>query len=495
MVIIRKLKKILPITPIILAILLFPLSQLLQDIPYDFGWTLRSLGLVFNILLIGGFLLYSRGHKRPFSYDNLYIVLLFASFFLRLSYSYSSGIFTRQHDIGSIDLSDSGHYAYILRLFTNGVLPDSNNYQFYHPPFYHALSAGWLRVVALIFPGLPIRDLFETLPILSVIIGYLITYVAYLFTKLKPIYAKQGLPFFLLVAYHPIFILLSGRHNNDNLSVFFILLTIYFFMRWRERGKLGNVIGLALSIGLGMMTKLTVAVITPVIGAYMVFDFVKAIKTKETQSPRSWKKQIWQLMVFALIVIPLGLWYPLRNYLQFDQPLGYVFTITNNQLATGSYSIWQRFFIVDFNGLYHSLYARVGHDYNIWFYLIKTSVFGEFSYWGGHIFSALLLIVNFGLTAILAFVFFASLHRVIQRRATYEPLLIGYTLIMFVAYILFNLQYPFGPTMDFRYLIPIIFNSGLILMYRDENQPLFKITQAGIIALCGLSVMFFTFLY
>jgi len=487
-----KLKKWLPLFLIMFAIGFFPLANLLSRIPYDYGWTLRSIGLIANIAIFVFYLWHSKRQGRH-DLELLYQLILLGAFFIRMSYAYSTNIFLRQHDVGRIALDDSGHYAYILQLFTNGKLPTTNHYQFYHPPLYHALSALWLRGVSLILPGLAIEALFDTLPIVSLIIGYLVVYVAYLIVKLKPEYHRNGLPFMLLVAFHPIFILLSGRHNNDNLSILFILLTVYFFLRFREKGKIGNAVGLGLAIGLGMMTKLTVAVITPVIAGYMIYDFVKSIVAKDAVRP--WPRRLLELGIFALIVFPLGLWYPIRNYLEFGQPLGYVFLISNPNLSTAQYSFFQRFLILDLNGLVNSLYANAGADYSIWFYILKTSIFGEFAYWGAHVFSLSLFIINVALSTVLVIVFYKRFAVLFKRKDEYNELLIGYTLVLFLAYILFNLRYPFGPTMDFRYLIPIVFNIGLLLLSEKRGTALYRLSEAGIIALSALSVMFFTFLY
>ena len=78
----------------------------------------------------------------------------------------------------------------------------------------------------------------------------------------------QGLGLFLptlLIAFHPAIILLSGSLNNDALSLFLQVTTLYFTIVWYQKPSMGRVIGIAISIGCSMMAKVSGFLIAPAI--------------------------------------------------------------------------------------------------------------------------------------------------------------------------------------------------------------------------------------
>ena len=128
----------------------------------------------------------------------------------------------------------------------------------------------------------------------------------------------QGLGLFLptlLIAFHPAIILLSGSLNNDALSLFLQVTTLYFTIVWYQKPSMGRVIGIAISIGCSMMAKVSGFLIAPAI-ALVFLD--RWICEKEC-----FKKYLGQFFVFGLISLPLGLWYPIRNFVKFKVPFNY----------------------------------------------------------------------------------------------------------------------------------------------------------------------------
>ena len=51
-----------------------------------------------------------------------------------------------QHDVES--LQSSGHLSYIYTIF-NGALPQTNDWQFSHPPLHHIISALFVKLSTL----------------------------------------------------------------------------------------------------------------------------------------------------------------------------------------------------------------------------------------------------------------------------------------------------------------------------------------------------------
>ena len=480
-----------PLFILFITILFFPISEILKIIPLDFGWSLRSFGLLGNLMIGWMMLRYIHRSKDTLSWDKIFSFLLWGGFFLRLSYAFSTGIFLRQHDVSGIGLNENGHYGYILQWVINLSLPTTNAYQFYHPPLFHILSGTLIQIFQILKPEQTYEYYFSGLAILSVTISFATLYVSKKLMGILSLNNAKGLPLMVLLTYHPILILLSGRHNNDGLSYFFIILTLYFFIRWWKKGfhRL-DLIGLAFSIGLGMMTKMTVVMVAPIIGVLMLIHSFKMIKSKTPI-----RGLIMDYIIFALIVFPLGLWYPLRNAILFDQPLNYVFEIPNMQLSVADIPFVQRFFPFDIGAFWERIYANAGQDYNIWVYLIKTSIFGEFSYWGAHLISIMMLMINTGLVLLSILLVGHRLMQWIKKPDSMLGLLFGYLFPLFVAYILFNLRYPFGPTMDFRYLIPSIVIIGYLAVTTVEKLWYRRALVSLFYSISIISVLFFTFLF
>jgi 4-amino-4-deoxy-L-arabinose transferase-like glycosyltransferase len=367
------------------------------------------------------------------------------------------------------------------------ALPNDNGYQFYHPPFYHLISALWLLLIEGMFPEISLTALFDFLAVLSLIISYATLKTVYSFIQELKLGFKETLIFLLLAAYHPIFILLSGRHNNDPLSYFFVALIILYFIRWWQTKKSSNLYWLGLVIALGMLTKISVAMITPVIGLMMLYRLWKDSGER--------KKTLRTYFVFMLIVAPLGLSFVLRNYLLFNQSPTFVWEITNQALSTADKMWYERFLPFDLTSIFARLYPSVDNDYNLWVYLVKTSLFGEFSYWGGHIYAVILLTMNIFFIFLSVFIALSYLWFQLKKWQGLDTLFIGYGALLILSYAIFNVRYPFGPTMDFRYLVSWIW----IIAYLFVQHPIIKSYLHRllnfIIIFSLTSVLFITFLF
>ena len=120
-----------------------------------------------------------------------------------------------------------------------------------------------------------------------------------------------------MIAFHPSFILFSGSINNDVLSVAFLLGAVLWTLKWYEKQTWEGILKIALYMGLGMMTKLSVALAAFPIGAVFLVVLVRRCKAK------NWRI-FGQYGAFLGICAPLGLWYPIRNLVRFGVPLNYV---------------------------------------------------------------------------------------------------------------------------------------------------------------------------
>ena len=114
-----------------------------------------------------------------------------------------------------------------------------------------------------------------------------------------------------VLSFTPVFWLTGGRLGEDALTFFFMTAVILGTVEWEKQPDWKHTILLAVLYGCGMMTKISLAF--PAF--YTAYIFWKNRKSS---------RFIPKMAVFAVFALPLGLWYSVRNFVLFGQPLGYV---------------------------------------------------------------------------------------------------------------------------------------------------------------------------
>lgn len=246
-----------------------------------------------------------------------------------------------------------------------------------------------------------------------------------------------------------------------------MVLALYFTLCWHKNGGMKYIIYMALAIGFGMMTKINVAIIAFVAGPVMLYHLYTCIKSGDAKRI---KNIIFQFAVFAIICFPCGLWYPIRNYILFDQPLNYVHELGKGSFVyTGDASWilrWVKFPLLNFMNV---PYMNMDNDTNVFMALIKTGVHGEFSYdelssyfAGGYDYIHFILL----LFSAFAIGFVMIKYKDMDRTGKYGSFLVW--LVVGVSYVQFNINYPFSCTADFRYVLLGQMAAALFISYFME---------------------------
>ncbi len=443
--------------------------------------------------MYGGWLAY-KGRLTP---EKAVFMLLFSGIVMRTGYTIYTHAFTRVYDIGMNNDTGTGHWGYLNHIM-KGELPPSNEYQFYQPPFYYILSSVFIRIAMLIRHNNVWSDFMyvaQTVSCTASCVG-LVMFVG-IMDKFKIDKRVQMIPA-ALTAFYPVHILSAGRLNNDSTVFMFMVLSLYFTLLWAKDQKPGYIIGIALSIGFGMMTKINCGITALITGPVMLYCLWRRIKER-----KGVKELIVQLAVFAVIVFPLGLWYPIRNYILFDQPLNFVHILgENSHVYTGDASWAARWLIIPFADFIKTPYMNMGTDTSIWMTVIKTGVHGEFSYddmsaflgWSIEYVHTLLLIIN-----IIAVAFIMIKDRETDIGVKYSCFAVW--CIMTVSFIFFNISYPYSCSADFRYILIWQLASAVFIGYftdiclrRRKNvkyKYCFNCCIAVTVCFCVMSIMHF----
>ena len=514
-------------------------------------------GFVLLALLVIGVLLLAIFKKLNWKWMMLAVFVL--AVLIRVIYTnITDNIFTRQYDVWSNNYM--GHYAITMHIYREGTLPDlkgtiENSYQMYHPKYAHYIFALVMHINSLFFGRQSDSfTLYESIRIFTCALSIIQVYVSYLIMKelFKNKWAILGGTLFISVS--PLLIRNAAGSNNDTLLYFFLFLSILFAIRFFKHNGWVNIVGAALSIGLAMGSKLSGALIAIPIGVLFIYKFVLTCMNKN-------KKDISGLItyyvIFLLICAPIGLFWPIYNKNMYDQPLTFVWHKLNESLRIPSeYSYSQKYLFFSFDTMFTNIYhggwnTQSFVDYNTWTDLMKSSIFGEYSFaksvslyavglyainyviligiailWGyliiknllqkrweysillvmpllvlymfifsGNMKNSVLYLIFTIIVALLALgglVFLGIKYKFLIEKKAYVFFMLIF-LVFLISYFTFQLQYEYTCTHDFRYvgmfLLCFAFVIGSII---EKAQKEMRIV---VFSLLGLYSLFSTFLY
>ncbi len=373
--------------------------------------------------------------------------------FLKLAYVLYTPVWCRQHDFIDFGATE-GHAAYMEYILSHKALPDFDPrevWAFFQPPLHHIISACWMWINIRL--GVAENHMRKNVQILPLFYMCALMIFVYLITRELNMRKEAVLVTMLLTSFHPVCILMSGSLNNDALSVLLTVMAVYFAILWYMYPTTGKIIMLAAAIGSAMMAKLSSALVAPGIGAMMIYKMVKDTNgLKEKPKVISY---ILELIPFALIVFPLGLWWPVRNKLMFDMPVGYIPAVGED---VGGISMLYRLFDVRTASpfLYMKSNGYQYNEYNLILATIKSSLFGEGAFEN---ISPVLTIAAWILLALCVIIIVLSFAALIRTCFSKEAgpdngikILLGVSVLTFVAgYIWFALKGANLSAMDYRY--------------------------------------------
>lgn len=439
----------------------------------------------------GVFIAYMGATKR-LKTRHILLLLLAVGYAIRVGYMLYTPAATRQHDTYSKNFN--GHEAYAWTLFQTGKLPTTNDYQFYHPPLNAMVQALFMRVVdgltasasedffTLFAYGKPDYVdvqryfLYSTCQILAVFYSFVTSVTLLKIVRLFGFTEKTNLLLSVFLVLFPRHIQFAGMLNNDSISYMTATLALYYALKWwKGRKSFAYILLCGLAVGLGMMAKLSSATVCLPIAGIFIYEFIRTL-LKKNGALKLWQ-MVLQYGTFLCICAPIGLWFQVYAGIRFDQPLGFVFSNLNKKLYTGHHSLWGRFGITfDLSEYFGSLYCRpFSANYNLFNYALRSSIFGEFVYSQGDSWGA--VAVLFAYMGV-AFLIIGGIWSVIlwwksrkdetsvfrtKPPVSHQDLL--FTLLLIASQVLseiyFYAKMPYGCTMDFRYIMPLILGLAL----------------------------------
>ncbi|MGI6714156.1 MAG: ArnT family glycosyltransferase [Bacilli bacterium] len=424
--------------------------------------------------------------KKQFNLPLALVMILIMGISMRILYGVSTdAILERQHDVWHS--RGYGHYGIIVHLYQTGELPPvttlivdgvvtphiAGAYQLYHPKLFHYAAAYFMRFNRLFF-GDNVWTLYQSIRILVMWTSVMTFLIGYRLIQRLNLSNFGKVIALLFLSFSPVFYRLSAMTNNDNFMVFFLTIAIYNTVNFYHKPSLVSGIGIALGIGLAMASKLSGGLIALLVAIVFVITLIKTfLKDKKQRNYRSTWRLLLTFGVFAVIVFPLGLYWPIYNLKHYHQEFTYVFQVTNPNLMIKDATFLQRFIFLPLDQFTKGIFVdlswqnRVG-DFNIYATMIKSSAFGEFSskffLLGYFLYLASIALFFFFFIVMLYLLVQGLIHKKWPRHFAFLFAL-GYVALSFVSYVYFNVKHPATCTMDFRYLAPAVLTVAILFGY------------------------------
>lgn len=404
-----------------------------------------------------------------------------------------------QYDIGSVYWEQdvlTGHLGYIMYLVKHHAIPDfdpTTVYQFNHPPVHHILGAVVVSIVKLFTDN--VQTWKESVQFLT------FAYSVITLWGVKKILEETEIAFngrvlvLLLWAFQPTLIMTAGSVNNDGIGLMFQVLAVWFVLRWYKSRSYKDIFGIALTIGFGMISKLSAGLIAVPVGILFIYVFVKEWK-EEKAFPA---KRFLQYVAFGAVCVPIGLCWVLRCLVKFGMSPTYIAYLPDtSEQYVGMYSTMERMFIPNPLTLLSNLaHGSIGMGWNVWVQMLRTSALGEcdlsmFPMWGKLLCMAMLG-VNF-LIMLWAIWHFLRVFLTKKYKTDIGTVIlwVGCWLILMYSYLSFAYKYPHECSMNFRYvqfaMLPPMIALGTV--YGSKKMTIFgKLVTAAYVC-CSVLVIF-----
>ena len=464
--------------------------------------TIECFGIMMRFLLWGGIgsvvlmcvLLIC---AKKFKTEDAVTAVLLAGFVLRTVMVVFTPMNYFQHDVSGFGGGFEGfHDDYIMYIYEHWSLPVNDVRdlgQLYHPPLHHALCAIFLKLHSFLFPAFEGEiNVLKTLPFLYT--SWLVLFSHRILKHFK----IGGAPLAIslaFISFHPQLVFLAIQINNDALMNMLFVASIYLALKWHEKPELTTILFTALTIGCAMMAKISGGLVAIPVALLFLCKLIAAIRKKAGIKTGELVKQF---VFFGFLVFPLGLWFPLKNYIMHGVPFTYVFRIESTaHQDLWMFPAWQRLFAPSAESLKTPFMVMNNTDpavdYNIFVSLIKTSLFDERHFEDGYLINTGRVMVALAAAVALACIccaVFVIIRLIRQKKMTvpFASILI-LCVTMCISYMNYCLGYQITSTESLRFIIPVLLPAGLF--FGMTLQELKKKNPAKVI----IAVVIVLFIY
>jgi hypothetical protein len=316
---------------------------------------------------------------RRFRIDRVLIILILLALAWQLV---SLGVRDYQKYGHDLYEGNKGHINYIQYIADKGKLPPAHGWSYYHPPLYYIFGAGVWSFAKF----LDLADPFKPLQLLSLVFYWIfLTYALRLlsqFVKQPWIYRAAA----ALLLFWPAGSLCAIRITNDALLYPLFMMTLFYGHRWFVGEKPRDLLLASICCGMGFFAKISIFPLGVILGCLVLWRLYKKCATLPLRyalaaifiltggfffsAVDKWVYEIkanhskWYMAPFSnLSVIRMNE----QLYVEKNKVIDFIVPDT------------KAWFDVPYISPFRDSRYAPGND-NFWNYVLKTSLFGQFSY-------------------------------------------------------------------------------------------------------------------
>ena len=256
---------------------------------------------------------------------------------------------------------------------------------------------------------------------------------------------KLNMGLFALFCFFPAHGIVANLVNNDALTYFLMLVMIYSGYKWYLGGRWSDCLYLSLALFLAGLVKFSGLMLVPALGCFALLRLM----AENDKFNRGMWGQFFTIAMATIFGFLWG-WFLLYHDFPLVPP-----PVNNNFQDLSAYSIGQRLGYL--NNLFDP-FADIRNgisEPNVWLALVKTSLFGEWS-WLGFVWAAILYAWGI-LFAVFALVtFFSLLKYKLGLNWGFNLFIIVAVFSVVAAWINFWIEYPYFCSSEFRYVMILL---------------------------------------
>jgi 4-amino-4-deoxy-L-arabinose transferase-like glycosyltransferase len=351
---------------------------------------------------------------------------------------------TRDHDV-------SGHIEYIQYIISNRSLPNSDTcWQCYHPPLYHLLVSPIYYLASQVYDQPE-----QILQFFSIFLTAVFLYFAYKSYKLVLKDQSASLLALTLTAFWPSLIIHGIRLSNDALLYTLFSIAIYALIAWWDKGRHRHFLLAVIAASLAALTK------SNGLTLWLIITFVYLVKLVKNWKHK--KKILWQALILLLFAFTALLLYIKKA----NDPSMNTWPVANLWGMPVALTVgrgWENFTYFSPTTYFQYPYIspwldETGRQF-FWNYLLKTALFGEFNFTPTPL--QIIYIIQILFFFLILIFLIRSWKIFLSLQSKYLIPLFVFS-ILIISLIFLRVGFPYSPSNDFRYILPILIPFNLII--------------------------------